>query len=120
PPIEPSQIPRTSRAVRYWDLAGTEPGPGNPDPDYTVGLLLEIDRDGIYYITDLVRTRKGPGAIEKIIAATAQADGTDVAVVIEEEGGASGKTVSDHYKRNILRGFNCRSDHPTGPKDVRA
>src|SRR5262249_35022222 len=40
--IEPGRYAPTSdmRRVRYWDLAATEPGPSNPDPDWTVGLRM--------------------------------------------------------------------------------
>jgi predicted phage terminase large subunit-like protein len=43
-----------------------------------------------------------------------------VQIVIEQEGGASGKTVSRRYHSQILRGYSSRSDRPTGRKDVRA
>lgn len=49
PIIDPDQVPPVERAVRYWDLAASIPTPNNPDPDYTVGLRLDIDKDGIYY-----------------------------------------------------------------------
>jgi hypothetical protein len=57
PLIDPSQVPEIERAVRYWDLAASTPTPGNPDPDYTVGLRLDLDRNGIYYITGIIRRR---------------------------------------------------------------
>jgi hypothetical protein len=41
--IDPRQVPSRTTAVRYWDLAGTEPSPANRDPDYTVGIRLEHD-----------------------------------------------------------------------------
>jgi predicted phage terminase large subunit-like protein len=118
--IERGQLPGRRRAVRFWDLAGSEPGPTNRDPDYTVGLRLDLGSDDNFYITDLVRTRKAPGAIERLVTATAEADGYQVTIVIEEEGGASGKAVSDRYKRQLLRGYSCYTERPTGPKDVRA
>jgi predicted phage terminase large subunit-like protein len=40
--------------------------------------------------------------------------------VLEEEPGASGKAVTDRYKRHVLRGYDVRSLRPTGAKDVRA
>src|SRR5207245_1825391 len=60
--IEAHQLPDQTRAVRYWDLAGTEPSAANRDPDYTVGLRLDLHpASGTFYITDLVRARKSPG-----------------------------------------------------------
>ncbi len=40
--IEPHQLPARTVTLRYWDLAASEPSAGYPDPDYTVGLLLEL------------------------------------------------------------------------------
>jgi predicted phage terminase large subunit-like protein len=119
--VEPHQLPERTRAVRYWDLAGTEPTSANRDPDYTVGVRLELHpQSGIFYIADLVRARKAPGAIEQLVAATADRDGCQVAIRIEQEPGASGKALGDRYQRHVLRGYNVRSERVTGAKDVRA
>jgi predicted phage terminase large subunit-like protein len=119
--IEPHQLPETTAKLRYWDLAASEPSPGNPDPDYTVGLLLELDpKTGVFYISDIVRTRKSAGAIEQLVLATAHRDGQAVAVVIEQDAGGAGKALSDRYTRHLLRGYNARRHRPTGPKFVRA
>src|SRR5262249_50312695 len=61
-----------------------------------------------------------PGAIEQLVADTAKLDGIDVSIVLEEEPGASGKAVTDRYKRHVLRGYDVRSLRPSGAKDVRA
>jgi predicted phage terminase large subunit-like protein len=121
PIIEPHQVPADTTAVRYWDLAATERSDANPDPDWTVGLRLELHPPtGIFYITNIIRVRKAPGAIEQLVATTARNDGHDVQIVIEEEGGASGKAVTHRYQSQILRGYAVRGDRPTGAKDVRA
>jgi predicted phage terminase large subunit-like protein len=121
PIIEPHQLPDNTRAVRYWDLAGTEPSSANRDPDYTVGLRLDLhDKTGNLYIRDIIRVRKAPGAIEELVAQTARSDGTSVAICIEQEPGSAGKTVTDRYKRHVLRGHIVSSARPTGAKDVRA
>jgi predicted phage terminase large subunit-like protein len=118
--IDAGQVTAGTRAVRYWDLAGTEPGAAAPDPDFTVGLRLELDRNGTFYVRHIVRVRKAPGAIERLVAATAREDGTDVQIVIEQEPGAAGVALIDRYKREVLRGYVVRSDRPSGAKDVRA
>lgn len=121
PIIEPADIPADTTAVRYWDLAATEPSAGNPDPDWTVGLRVELHpTTGVFYITDIVRDRKPAGAIEQLVAATAQSDGHDVQIVIEQEGGASGKAIIDRYQSHVLRGYTITGDRPSGPKDIRA
>src|SRR5205085_5406616 len=59
-------------------------------------------------------------AIERIVAATAARDGNAVRIVIEEEPGAAGRAITDRYKRHVLRGYDVRSERPTGSKDTRA
>jgi predicted phage terminase large subunit-like protein len=119
--IERHQLPHNTRAVRFWDLAATEPSPANPDPDYTVGLRLDLhDTAGIFYVTDIVRIRKAPGAIEQLVTDTATRDGKAVGILIEEEPGAAGRAVTDRYKQHVLRGYSVKSKRATGPKDVRA
>jgi len=39
---------------------------------------------------------------------------------MEEEAGASGKNMTDHYAREVLQGFSFRSNRPTGGKELRA
>jgi predicted phage terminase large subunit-like protein len=119
--IEPHQLPENTAKLRYWDLAASEPTPGNPDPDYTVGLLLELEpKEGVFYIADLVRVRRSAGAVEQLVVATAERDGPDVAIVIEQEAGGAGKALTDRYTRHLLRGYNARADRVTGTKFVRA
>ena len=95
--IDPSDLPAMTHAVRYWDLAGTAPSDVAADPDYTVGLKLERDAGGIFYITDIARARRAPGGVEQLVAETASLDGPDVRIVIEQEPGASGVALIDNY-----------------------
>lgn len=120
--VESHQVPASGlQAVRYWDLAATAPSAANRDPDWTVGLRLEWHRaSGDYFITDIVRERRGPGAIEALVKTTAGRDGRDVAVVIEQEPGAAGVQVTDRYKRHVLAGQHVRSHRVTGDKRTRA
>jgi predicted phage terminase large subunit-like protein len=119
--IDRQQLPTRLAAVRYWDLAGSEKSSTNPDPDYTVGLRLEHDpRAGDFYLTQLVRVRKAPGAVERLVAATAEADGRNVRIYIEQEPGGAGKTLIDRYKRHVLKGYSVYGDRPTGAKEIRA
>ena len=61
----PTNSPTTLAPSASRDLAATEPSPANSDPDYTVGLRLDLhEKTGTYYVTDIVRVRKAPGTIE--------------------------------------------------------
>src|SRR5262249_20414167 len=89
--------PRDGRKVRFWDLAATEDAPGK-DPDRTAGCLL-VEKQGQFWLVDMQVEKLSPLGIEQLIKAIAQQDGRDVEIVIEQEGGASGKTLIDHYTR---------------------
>jgi predicted phage terminase large subunit-like protein len=93
------------KSVRYWDLAATEPTPSNPDPDWTVGVRIDWLRDGTFCVADIVRGRWGDATVQTMVRATAEQDGPQVTVVIEQEPGASGKTVVGFYGRHVLPGY---------------
>src|SRR5207248_9832144 len=102
-------------------LAGSEPSSANRDPDYTVGLRLELDSNsGSFYISDIVRERRAPGAVERLVAATAARDGREVTIGIEQEPGAAGVALGERYTRHLLRGYRVFGDRVTGGKTLRA
>lgn len=120
--MESDEVPTltpAARAVRFWDLAATEPSQANPDPDWTVGTLMLFDK-GIAYVLD-VRRHRGKGEdIENLIAQTAYEDGHAVPIRIEQEPGSSGKALIDQYARYVLPGFDLMGARATGDKVTRA
>jgi predicted phage terminase large subunit-like protein len=120
PIIDPGDVPEVLRAVRFWDLAASIPTPGNPDPDYTVGLRLDVDEHGIYYIRKIVRRRQTAGQIEQLIAAAAEEDGDGVKIVIEHEPGSAGDYFLGYLKRDLLPGYSISMERPAGSKEMRA
>lgn len=113
--------PEPEKLVRFWDLAATEAKMGR-DPDYTVGALWSRDAH-MYTFRDIVRGRWNPKDVEKMVINTALNDktkfGNRVEIVIEEEPGAAGKQLIDHYI-TLLAGFNIRAVRSSGSKVVRA
>jgi predicted phage terminase large subunit-like protein len=108
------------RRVRYWDLAAAEPTSSNPDPDYTAGARWSRLADGRYVLEHLVRVRKTPGATERIVASTAQTDGSRTTQYVEQVPGA-GAALVDHYRRNVCpEGIRMRGDPVRGKKGERA
>lgn len=105
--------PHDARTVRYWDLASTEKG------DYTAGVKV-AEKDGVYYVLDVVHIRERPKAVEDVIKQTAELDGTETEVYMEQEPGSSGLSVIDHYARSVLLGFTFRGSKTTGSKVTRA
>lgn len=109
--------PRDAQRVRAWDRAATE-GAG----DYTVGLLMAKDGDGVYYVEDIVRGQFSDLQCEKVIEQTTLTDAArygNVTTWLEEEPGSSGKAVAKITIR-ALAGHVVKSERSTGDKLTRA
>jgi len=117
--------PRETRWVRFWDLAATEAKKGTKgkqktDPDWTAGVLVGRDPKGLYYIGDVRRFRKTPGEVKKRIKQTAEADGVEVSIAMEQEPGSGGVFVAQDFRRNVLDGYAFTAIRSTGDKVTRA
>lgn len=119
PIVSADEVPAGARLLRYWDLAATEPSKKGRDPDWTVGALMAM-HEGMWWIVDVVRRRGNPAEIERLISATASQDGTGVRVRMEQEPGASGKSLIDVYRRRVFVGYDFNGEKPTGDKETRA
>ncbi|MBM4224072.1 MAG: hypothetical protein FJ167_04610 [Gammaproteobacteria bacterium] len=120
--IDSSEVPKmgpTARAVRFWDLAATEPSGSNPDPDWTVGTLMLFE-DGVAYVLDVKRARVKGDKVEQLVAQTAAEDGPAVSVRMEQEPGSSGKALVDQYSRYVVPGYDFMGIRSTGDKVTRA
>lgn len=106
--------------VRYWDLAATEETAKSKDPDWTVGALLGRYPDNRLVLADVKRVRSSPHNVERLMAATAVEDGTDVPIWIEQEPGSNAKIAVKHLIRNVLTGYTARAMVSSKAKVVRA
>lgn len=106
--------PPMVRKARAWDKAGSK-GAG----DYTAGVLLGVDGQKRFWILDIVRGRWSAWERENIIKATAEKDGKETEIVVEQEGGSGGKESAESTVRN-LAGFRVTVVKPTGDKQARA
>ena len=117
------EVPTAASRVRYWDLAGTDPGKrkgkNKREPDWSVGLKL-ANYQGMYWIEDIVRVQKKPHELEELIRQAADLDGYNCAVRMEQEPGSSGIITIDHYARNVLSGYDFEGVTSTGSKVERA
>lgn len=105
---------KMKRIVRYWDKAAT-PGGGA----YSVGLKMGQDFDGRFWILDIVRGQWDTYEREERIKQTAQADGRNVIVWVEQEPGSGGKhSAQDTVRR--LAGFRVRVRRESKNKVLRA
>ena len=103
---EVNATPKLLNIVRCWDRAATEYKEGDKgDPDYTVGLKLGVDEDGIYYILDIIRERYSALKVEKLILNTAKQDGLNCIVKGFQDPGGAGKNEIENFTR-MLAGFN--------------
>ena len=122
--IRPEEVPPITELnlARFWDFAATETKP-NEDPDYTAGLLLG-EKDGLFYILSVIRTRRKALGVRELVQHTAHSDMTyarrKVKTYIEQEGGASGKIVIDDYVREHLKGYPAYGRKPKAAKELRA
>ncbi len=104
-------------SVRSWDRAATE-GAG----DYTVGVLIaELEDNPVaqYAILDVVRGQWGSDRREAVTIQTAQSDGYEVPIVLEQEPGSGGKD-SVHATTILLSGWQVTTVRATGKKEARA
>jgi len=99
--------------IRYWDLAATVDG------DYTCGVLMSRSQDGSFCVEDVRRGRWAPTQRDAVILRTAEIDGPGVQIILEQEPGSAGKSVTAYLARR-LAGFSVAFDRPTGAKEVRA
>jgi predicted phage terminase large subunit-like protein len=103
------------RTVRYWDKAATL----EQDSAYTVGVKMHLLKGGYYLVEDVKRGRWRADDRERIVRKTAEVDGKDCLVCVEQEGGSGGKESADNTVRN-LAGYRVYKDRPTGKKEDRA
>lgn len=104
--------------IRYWDKAGTV----KDDSPYTVGVKMykiKVFENTKYLVVDVKRGRWEASERETIIKETAQVDGRDVVIYVEQEPGSGGKESAQSTIRN-LAGFVVHADRPTGDKVYRA
>jgi predicted phage terminase large subunit-like protein len=125
--IEPTHLPRDLRLCRFWDLAASEQIAGT-DPDFTAGVLLGRDGDGVFYLIDVVRARTTPLGVQQLVKRTAERDRQLAftrdwdrpAIRMEQEPGSAGKAIVDSYARLVLAAFDFKGVTSSGSKEARA
>lgn len=103
------------RKVRYWDKAGTEGGTGARSAGVKMGETVS----GKIVVMDVQKGRWSSEKREARIRATAELDGIDTTVVVEQEPGSGGLESADATLKNLM-GFAAYKDRVTGKKELRA
>lgn len=87
--------------ARIWDLAASV-----DKGDWTAGAHMAYNKvQNSTWVTNMIRRRLSPQAVEVLVRQTAISDGTDTTIYIEQEPGASGKALVEHYASNVLPEF---------------
>lgn len=107
-------VPNNATRCRGWDTAATEGG-----GDWTAGVKLAIDENGIIYIEDVQHEQMGPASVDSLIKAMASLDGDECLIREEKEGGSAGKSVITARVRG-LAGYDYAGVSITGNKVTRA
>ena|GEM_PF-1933035 len=113
--LEVRQAPnRIDRLIRYWDKAGTKGGGA-----YTAGVKMGVLPNGDFIVLDVVRGQWAAAERERVIRQTAEMDGIECRVAVEQEPGSGGKESAEGTIRN-LAGYSVEADRATGAKELRA
>lgn len=112
--------PAQGDTVRFWDFAATEKEKAKDDPDYTAGGKVSLE-GSTYFIEHMVRRQATWAGVKALIVQTANLDGTDVVIGVEQEPGASGKAlVWEIASMPELRGYTVLGFRSTRDKVKRA
>jgi predicted phage terminase large subunit-like protein len=111
------EVPADLDIVRYWDLAATEKTELN-DPDWTVGIKLGRDKNGGYWLLDMVHARANPGDVDRLLLNTATQDGKRVRIGFGKDPGQAGKSQALHLVR-AFSGFTITPAPESGDKITR-
>jgi phage terminase large subunit-like protein/energy-coupling factor transporter ATP-binding protein EcfA2 len=126
-------LPLSVDKVRSYDKAGTERSTGNKTPDFTAGIGVARDQDGIYYLFgdycdefvdegdwstgNLGRFCKKAGERDTIIMKQAIHDGDDVRIIFPVDPGQAGIAEFTTSSRELLnQGFIVEKDPTPGNK----
>ncbi len=103
---------------RAWDKASTADG-----GDFSVGVLLAKDKEGFWYVADVVRGQWSSFERNRVIKQTTEIDaaayGRRYTVVVEQEPGSGGKE-SAEFTVKQLAGYTVKIERVTGDKASRA
>ena len=105
--------PAILRTCRAWDLAASTKG------DYTAGVKIGVDADGLWYVLDVVRGQWLPDDRNKVMAQTAAIDGRNTRIRLAQDPGQAGVDQAQALTR-MLAGYGVRAERVSGAKEARA
>lgn len=105
--------PAILRTCRAWDLAASSKG------DYTAGIKLGVDENGIWYVLDVKRGRWLPDERDRELIQASALDGKATKVRLAQDPGQAGVDQMVRLTR-LLAGHSVTSERVTGSKETRA
>lgn len=99
--VELEEVPYIKHKIRYWDRASTVPSDVNPDPDYTAGGKMGLDKHNNLYIFDMVRDRMESPDVIKTVKLMGDIDTTEVTIGLEQDPGQAGKMEMEYYQTTL-------------------
>lgn len=117
----PGEMPSgRAKLCRGWDLAGTAGG-----GDWTVGVLLAFEPNGVVWVLDVVRDRVDAAQLNRLLRRTAAADkekwGRRLRMhVIEQEPGSAGKRDAERIRDKVFKGYPAKILTSQAGKEIRA
>lgn len=93
------RAPEGIRLVRGWDFAATDPQPGQPDPDWTRGVLWGRKGDDLF-VVDMVgaQTNDPEGYVSK----QSDMDARNIEYAIPQDPGQAGKTQAKNIAKRLI------------------
>ncbi len=100
------------RVIRAWDKAATRPRPDYRNPDFSIGLRVEWDIHGRWYVSGMRALREETNKVDEAMAETAWSDGAGVIQVHEVEPGAAGKSDEQHTRKVLCSKYVAKGKRP--------
>ena len=115
---EPHEVPAgRCDDARGWDWGASEASTA----DRTTAVRMRWGRDSRLYVMHAVGIRGTPGDVDKLVKATAGADGkASVVQSVPQDPGAAGKHFVQYVVRELLQGHRVRATPESGAKTKRA
>ncbi len=104
--------------VRYWDKAAS------PTGDYTAGVLVSVDKKGVFYIEHVIRGRWNAGERDRVMAEVGKADYERYGPFViwhQQDPGSAGLDSAQATNAVLAEaGLHARFEPVSGSKEVRA
>lgn len=114
---------KANKRVRAWDQASQPVSSQTPNPDWSRGVLVSKDQDGLYTVEDIVSIRDRPHVVENLIYTTALLDVQTygrVIYTIPIDPGQAGIARANDIKRKLAeKGVECYLIRPNVSKRTR-